>query len=71
MTADDVELTIPEAAARVGRSVRTIWRYISRDGLTNLGGRVREADLIEVEQRARVRQRAGRRPATDSTDDAS
>jgi hypothetical protein len=58
----DVILTREEAAERVGRSARTIRRWESQGALRFVGGRVREWDLLRVDQEMRER-RARRRPA--------
>lgn len=59
-------LTINEAAARVGRDPRTIRRWIAREGLAVVIGRVSEAKLIEVAERMEKR-KGGRPPKTVST----
>jgi IS30 family transposase len=62
-------LTVAAAAHQLGKSVDTIERYIRRDGLTTLLGRVREADVIASEERARSRMRAGKRTKDDKPKD--
>lgn len=48
-------LTIKDAAARVGRSVQTIYRW-EREGLISIMlGRVLEAELLEVDKLTRSR----------------
>lgn len=48
-------LTFAEAAARIGVTVDSIRRYVRRDGLIVLAGRVRESELLEVERDAHRR----------------
>lgn len=56
----DTWLTVEQAAQRLGVTERTVRRYVARDGMQQLLGRVREKDLIEHEAAARARARAGR-----------
>ncbi|WP_341933751.1 hypothetical protein MRBLWO14_002820 [Microbacterium sp. LWO14-1.2] len=56
-------LTFADAAARIGVTVDSIRRYVRRDGLIVLAGRVRESELLEVERDARHRN-GGRGNAT-------
>lgn len=48
-------LKIADAAKRVGRSERTIRRWIENGDIALHMGRLRESDLIEAEQLARSR----------------
>jgi len=45
-------LTFADAASRIGVTVDSIRRYVRRDGLIVLAGRVRESELLEVERDA-------------------
>lgn len=49
------------AADRVGRDVRTIRRWEAKGLLTFVLGRVREADLLDAERRARMNRGGDRR----------
>lgn len=60
MTGGDRWLTVADAAARVGVSARTVRRYIARDGVTELLGRVRESEVVAAEKAARGRVKVGR-----------
>lgn len=51
-------LSLPEAAVRVGRSQRTIRRWIESRHLTPILGRVRESTLLEAD--ALMRSKIGR-----------
>jgi DNA-binding LacI/PurR family transcriptional regulator len=57
-------LTVTDAAKRVGVDPRTVRRYITRDGLVEIAGRVSEAAVVKAEQAARQRAKAGRPPRT-------
>jgi predicted site-specific integrase-resolvase len=62
----DKWLTITEAANRLGVDRRSIRRYITRDGVVELAGRVRESDIVAAAKNARQRATAGRPKGTDS-----
>jgi predicted site-specific integrase-resolvase len=57
---EDRWLTIEEAAERLGVDRRTVRRYITRDGLVELIGRVSERALLKAQKAAKDRQHAGR-----------
>lgn len=64
--------TKKDAATRVGRSVRTIERWISRGLLPQTLGRIREIDLLEAESVAENEHRGRReRAALGSSFDSS
>ncbi len=58
--AEDRWLTIDEAAERLNVDRRTVRRYITRDGLVEILGRVSERALLKAQKAAKARQRAGR-----------
>lgn len=57
---EDRWLTIDEAAERLNVDRRTVRRYITRDGLVEILGRVSERALLRAQKAAKARQRAGR-----------
>lgn len=57
---EDRWLTIDEAAERLNVDRRTVRRYITRDGLVEILGRVSERALLKAQKAAKARQRAGR-----------
>lgn len=57
-------LTVADAAVRVHRSRKTIYRWISEGVVTMLGGRVRESDVVAAEMEMRRR----RKPRDTSRD---
>lgn len=57
---EDRWLTIDEAAERLNVDRRTVRRYITRDGLVEILGRVSERALLKAQRAAKARERAGR-----------
>ena len=58
--AEDRWLTIDEAAERLNVDRRTVRRYITRDGLVEILGRVSECALLKAQRAAKAREHAGR-----------
>lgn len=63
----DVWLTLPDAAGRVGRSLRTMRSWVARGELRPILGRVRESDVVRVDRVMRARRAAGRPKGSSSS----
>lgn len=69
MANTDSWLLLTSAAERVGRDPRTLRRWISSGSLRVTMGRVREADLLEVDRQMREKRASGKRsPRFEVTD---